>query len=1531
MSHDEGFDFSSGSDSEGPQPLVSCSDDEPVPTHLNGQESPGFGSGDSASDSSDEDYDRYLNSSQVILVKLALEQVATSVLGQNTSHQGAAGDPAEVPRRRGGRAKGTFGSADARRRLRERRGAERQAQEEAEAAVPSLVKARAAKAAKKAEREAATKAAEEHSLASVLSHSASASTSSGLAGRVLEVLADGPELPNVTPVFGNCLGETEKHFSTPMQATTSPADLAAKAGVPEQTYRDRRPVWWALKNLSGKMVWSAVAAKVLKGVESGEIEPLLLVYATQFDETPVTLGIEQLKHFLAEIDDLGLPAERLIVAHADLQSEVPAPTPVSSTTDRQKQVLKVQQTELQIALLIKDVNSGALQVVRGYIPTPLQCLERNAGECIVASYKDAIHIDGMDVLHGICKILLYINTCDRASGNLRGERFLWHEAQTLMKDGSCAKHWRLTLSCDVHRCHSAAGVTLEIVSFHVSSLVNFGLALRPGGSLQKLKQQLADYISSPERLVWHDEPQPESLREAMAHRKDVLDAVFDGDLDDDEMALRAGAGIRMGDSSRESKLLRRMTIERLANSDWRLTVKHHWCPGRHCCTSEKHCRWQFRHILVDALLPGHWPLFQKYRWAGSLPSICSVALLTAFYGVFPNVVPVWNKALESATAATARLQQQVVEGFGFSDSEHEEAAQPLHSKDRLAPKRKKRKVTKKKGADTEPAVDVTKEPGDINWAKENEQRRGDAANWAAMNPNSVVMVMLRVSQVLCSLMFALLGMASADWDSQTNKKSLDGHSRRYRLSEVHFGSFITRFGLRLRRLFAEEAPWNILAPREKTQRIRAISFKMLSRAACATSMFLELHWMGYPYKLLSVLRGKRFAKEVLNERRCFLDDFSRDFLSHYDTLKKLCSQDAVACLMLIGELARNDIARIEARHAAIQARARLRSCNRKPVNFADFSGDFMTQRDRIVVNEVEASVIPDLGQEADDEAEPEAKFVRVAHKVKRIRQGGSLRKIHLHKGGGWRLYMHRKRAGKKALSGSKGRFQKGGGAQYLSLPDADIAELRESGRRAGEVASVTGDATWGPRRGAAEPPLALENAIRALGAPPSAGALEASGSDGALVQETERLIETIVPSGDAERLRTEWQANYNAERKQVRRQHREQTRVQRTKVEEDLKLVRQWSRGRQSQKPIFWEALNEDCCSLPCIDFMEVKHLAVPTAKAAARVLRGAGEPKAATKKYRDLYGVARSEWQNLHRMYRHDAVPQLGTVKATPGSWSFCRISGVCVCCDEGQVLHAFVQSLRNFVSALCPPHSSWREAVGAGDVVLEIKSENLLGSHDRGSKWLHIGHTNLKNFQMAFTVLEYDDDIDNLMIAQRYNAVALRALAADWTRFEGNTIHSLIGSDNDIRTFDLMLDRRKAHSVAVWLISGREQVLDFFVPRHVEVRRSLAPVSFWKGFGGNSGLDDEQAIQLIPESAGPAAEGPHAIPNDIDEPAMFYSNERAASDGDDEPDHGDGPSPDKDMRKYINVALGRADLQHGSHYSSISIEIQYLLRGDH
>ena len=99
------------------------------------------------------------------------------------------------------------------------------------------------------------------------------------------------------------------------------------------------------------------------------------------------------------------------------------------------------------------------------------------------------------------------------------------------------------------------------------------------------------------------------------------------------------------------------------------------------------------------------------------------------------------------------------------------------------------------------------------------------------------------------------------------------------------------------------------------------------------------------------------------------------------------------------------------------------------------------------------------------------------------------------------------------------------------------------------------------------------------------------------------------------------------------------------------------------------------------------------------------------------------------------------------------------------------------------------------------------------------------------------------------------------------------------------------------------------------------MPPVIFWKGDNCFFSRDEEAARRDVPTPSASDLVG--AVPVvENDEPAMFYSNERADSDGDVPTDADVTPITGLDMRKVINLALARADVEHESRFHHLDTD---------
>ena len=77
-------------------------------------------------------------------------------------------------------------------------------------------------------------------------------------------------------------------------ASSSQHDVGQAVGVPCSTFVDRLPGCFGINHKLAQLSISAMADPILAEIAQGRLELMALIYASQSDETPVTLTYEQL-------------------------------------------------------------------------------------------------------------------------------------------------------------------------------------------------------------------------------------------------------------------------------------------------------------------------------------------------------------------------------------------------------------------------------------------------------------------------------------------------------------------------------------------------------------------------------------------------------------------------------------------------------------------------------------------------------------------------------------------------------------------------------------------------------------------------------------------------------------------------------------------------------------------------------------------------------------------------------------------------------------------------------------------------------------------------------------------------------------------------------------------------------------------------------------------------------------------------------------------------------------------------------------
>ena len=278
---------------------------------------------------------------------------------------------------------------------------------------------------------------------------------------------------------------------------------------------------------------------------------------------------------------------------------------------------KVLQTEAQFALQLRQPNGTQLLLVFR-MPTLIQHMDHNTADTLHQCTQDVWNIHAVQGLLSECPRVIHLTTNDRAASNLRCEKF--------MRMGKPITHHRLRTTCDVHKGHTSQGHQFDLQKSLISGVINVGVAMQAGGSLESLRCTLRLYFAA--RLRFY------------RHRRVAPPGSPQHDFREASLALYLDKST--------ADALRELTLRRMLNGDWtvRRIVEHH-CNG--CCENFDMTLATFQGLVTDALLPGICPIFPRSRWVGAQKTLRWCGLLCAVHGIFEEVLPVWLRGMGDAS------------------------------------------------------------------------------------------------------------------------------------------------------------------------------------------------------------------------------------------------------------------------------------------------------------------------------------------------------------------------------------------------------------------------------------------------------------------------------------------------------------------------------------------------------------------------------------------------------------------------------------------------------------------------------------------------------------------------------------------------------------------------------------------------------------------------------------------------------------------------------------------------------------------
>ena len=155
------------------------------------------------------------------------------------------------------------------------------------------------------------------------------------------------------------------------------------------------------------------------------------------------------------------------------------------------------------------------------------------------------------------KNVVYITNADRAASNLREEAAKRRDAGP--------KESRLYFPCCIHKIATITSAQFSIIDQDISRMIGLGLAMRPVGAFDLLKEVLEVFLVSQMKLVRGGVPPP-SRSVAARFREAMLDLLFSGK----DLASRRG----------------RIVVQGILNGNWLSRIPEHIRPHGHCASRQ---------------------------------------------------------------------------------------------------------------------------------------------------------------------------------------------------------------------------------------------------------------------------------------------------------------------------------------------------------------------------------------------------------------------------------------------------------------------------------------------------------------------------------------------------------------------------------------------------------------------------------------------------------------------------------------------------------------------------------------------------------------------------------------------------------------------------------------------------------------------------------------------------------------------------------------------------------------------------------
>ena len=591
-------------------------------------------------------------------------------------------------------------------------------------------------------------------------------------------------------------------------------------------------------------------------------------------------------------------------------------------------VVKLLQSEMYVAFLLKNERDGQLSFVKIWLPTPLTVLERNTASLIATAQRELEAMVPLlsDVAKHSKHAVTLINT-DSYSANFTAENVLASEDSAVW----AKSHY----GCDVHRAHTICSKQYGLLNGHVSAMIYAALSVQHAGGAGQLRRALTEVLEEKLVLVCAVPPGDDSFER---QRLQSLLDLFLGELPVADFAQMT--------KKRRRRVVQRQIIAHFLNGNTADEERiFHINPTFQLPRESVLAAMKW--LLVPALVPGRPPILSRKSWTGAQEAVEWYGLLSSLHGLFEAMICRFTKQHQLVPVVPKRKEggwANVAAGYMAASRQREQNGSADFEETDPIQRPKPQADPGKGNAEPEAAVpDQPADTADANWQEYNRQLRVRLASWARSKPGNCLIILRSAMEAPLILLNDLLKKAGVDWERGQQLHALENQGERtYVALEASRGASLEAFFKCLEHHF--HANLGALSNSGKVRTLQVLMFRLLAVVGSCATHYLGLPWNSYPVKLFKACDGKL---DLLREPACVLCPLSATIRESYPTAPDLQGPEAQAVLGSLLRLVTLDIARIEAVHSSNRRVVTAKSVQATRPNLERISAEFALRSNRL--------------------------------------------------------------------------------------------------------------------------------------------------------------------------------------------------------------------------------------------------------------------------------------------------------------------------------------------------------------------------------------------------------------------------------------------------------------------------------------------------------------------------------------------------------------------------------------------------------